>query len=554
MFDGETIMQREERLAPQRTTVNQMRQEVAELLLPRMARFNCMRQWGQGSNALAGVFDEYAQQKFGEGVSIAMGLSNPSGQIWQRWELGDSELMKLQHVRLWVEQKNKQLQKLRADPKSGFTGCLGEGWAGLLSAAMQSTWPDKRRDVTGRVVGFSYQPEFVGGIAVEENAEGLPVRTHNRFTLTARQAFDKWQADSPEVVKRLMGQPKGSGEGELVEIVHAIYPNHEYDPQRIDHLGKPWRGGYVAVEGRELFKEGGYWAAPRIVSRFERGLNGPYGHCSAFQVLPSVRQCQVMMVDLIETAEQKAGPTMLAHDDMLDYGIRYAPREVIMGGLGNRYEERIKALFNPADNSEGWQLLELLHSYIDRAFYAHLLQINQDLKSHVTDGQIFERKADAGVLLTPLARQEAEWFSPLLDRELALMDELGLMDDEPGEVREARAAGMGIEAVYDNGVTRSQGAAGVGALLDLERFFAPTFQVDPESYNKYKQYFPFEKRLKYIVDNTAVPVSIQSTEEERAAIAQRHAEEAQQAQFLQAMPELAKAAKDLNGAVPSNAA
>lgn len=555
MYSGDAIMKRQERMEPGQVAIRQLRQEVAELLLPRMAKFYCLGQFGDVMQSLvASVFDEYAQQKFEEGVSIAMGLSNPSGQIWQRWTLDDEDLMKLQHVRLWVEDKNRLLQKIRSDPKSGFTDTLGEGWASLLAFAMQSTWVDVRRDIMGRPIGFSYQNEFIGGIYVEENAEGLPWRTHNKFTLTARQAWDKWGRESPEVVQRHMSKGGGAGEAERVEFIHAIYPNHEYDPDRIDHLGKPWRGCFVAVEGKEQFKEGGYVANPRCVSRFTKGLNGPYGHCAAFQVLPSVRQCQTMMVDMMETAEQKSGPTMLAHDDMLDYGIRYAPREVIMGGLGSRYEERIKAMFTPADNAEAERLLELMHSYIDRAFYAHLLQINQDLKSHVTDGQIMERKADAGVLLTPLARQENEWFSPMLDRELALMDELGLMDDEPGEVREAREAGLMPSAVYDNGVTRSQGAAGVGALLDMERFFATTFQNDPETYQTYKQYFPFEKRLKYVAENTAVPVSIMSTDEERATIQQRHDMENQQQQFLAAVPELAKASKDLSSAVPTNVA
>lgn len=560
MFSGEAIIKRQDRMAVGQTAIMELRQEVAELLLPRMARFNCLGQFGGqlgGQSAMtqlvAPVFDEYGQQKFEEGVSIAMGLSNPSGQIWQRWELGDDDLMKLPHVRLWVEAKNKALQKLRSDPKSGFTTNLGEGWASLLAFAMQSTWPDIRRDLMQRPIGLSYQSEFIGGIFIEENAEGVPVRTHNKFVLTARQAWDKWGKDSPEVVKKHMTARGEAGETELVEFVHAIYPNHDYDPERLDYLGKPWRGGYVAVEGKELFKEGGYTANPRIVSRFKKGLNGPYGHCDAFQVLPSARQCQVMMVDLIETAEQKAGPTMLAHDDMLDYGIRYAPREVIMGGLGNRYEERIKALFNPADNGEGWQLLELMHSYIDRAFYAHLLQINQDLKSHVTDEQLLQRRADAGILLTPLANQENEWFSAMLDRELALMDELGLMDDEPGEVREAREAGMGITAIYDNGVTRGQEAAGVGAYLDLERFFAPRFQTDPKSLQEFQRKYPFGKVLDYLGRATGVPVALEATDDERKAAETADQQANATSELLGAMPDIAKSARDLSMAVPQNA-
>ena len=555
MFDGAAIIRRQERMAVGQIAVTQMRQEVAELLLPRMAKFNCLGQFAAASseNLVGAVFDEYGQQKFEEGVSIAMGLSNPSGQIWQRWELGDEELMKLDHVRLWVERKNKTLQKLRSDPESGFTTNLGEGWASLLAFAMQSSWQDVRRDVMGRPVGLGWQSEFIGGIYVEETAEGVPIRTHNKFVLTARQAWDKWGETSPEVVKKQMTRNDGAGEAERIEFIHAIYPNREYDPERLDHLGKPWRGCFMAVEGKEVFKEGGYVANPRNVSRFQKGLNGPYGHCPAFQVLPSVRQCQVMMVDLIETAEQKAGPTMLAHDDMLDFQIRYAPREVIMGGLGNRYEERIKALFNPADNGEGWQLLELMHGYIDRAFFAHMLQINQDLKSHVTDEQLLQRRADAGILLTPLANQENEWFSPDLDRSLALMDELGMMADEPGEVREAREAGMGIAAIYDNGVTRGQEAAGVGAYLDLERFFAPRFQTDPKSLQEFQRKYPFGKVLDYLGRATGVPVSLEATDDERKAAAEADEQANATADLLGAMPDIAKSARDLSMAVPAGA-
>jgi hypothetical protein len=553
MFDAKAIMDRQGRMEMGQSQINQMRREVADLLLPRQAKFNCLGAFAGAQNPLSIVFDEYGQQKFEEGVSIAMGLSNPAGQIWQRWELDDESLMKKPHNRLWVEDKNRALQKLRNDPKSGFTDALGEGWASLLAFASQSTWVDIRRDLLGRPIGLSYQNEHIGGIFIEESAEGVPIRVHHKFWLTARQVWDKWGDASPTSVKKAMARKDRAGEDDRIELIHAIYPNADYDPDRLDYMGKPWRGCVLSCADKEIFEEGGYVAMPRIVSRYQKGLNGPGGHCPAFQVLPSVRQTQMMMVDLIETAEQKSGPTMLAHDDMLDYQIRYAPREVIMGGLGHRNEERIKALFNPADNSEGWQLLELLHSYIDRAFYSHLLQINQDLKSHITDSQIYERKADAGVLLTPLARQENEWFSAMLDRELALMDELGMMADEPGEVAEAREAGVGIRAVYDNGVSRAQEAAGVGAYLDLERFFAPRFQTDPKSLQVFQQKYPFAKVLDYVGRATGVPMAIEATEDERAAAEQSDDQANATADLLGAIPDIAKSARDLSAAVPMGA-
>jgi hypothetical protein len=550
MFDGKSILARQERMATGVANINALRAECAHFLLPRQAKFNCLGHYSNLVSPMTEVFDEYAMQKFDEGVSIAMGLSNPRGQIWQRWTLDDDDLMKSQANRLWVEQKNKVLQQLRNDPKSGFTPNMGESWASLLAFGMQSTWLDIRRNIMHQPIGLSYQNEFIGEIYLEENAEGVPHRSHHKFTLTARQAWDKWGDESPEIVKAAMRRLSSAGETEPIEFIHAIYPNHDYDPDRLDHLGKPWRGCFVSVVGEECFKEGGYVALPRIISRFMRGRNGPYGHCPAFQVLPSVKDCDSVLVALMESAEQKSGPTLLAHDDMADKKINYAPREVIQGGLGPRGDERLKPLLNASDNHEAKELLELRHSYIDRAFYANLLQINQDLKSHITDAQIMERKANAGVLLTPLSNQEDEWFSAMLDRELALMDELGLMADMPPAIAEARQAGVGLKVIYDNGVSRAQEASGVGAYFDAERFLAPRFQYDPEALQAWKHKYPPAKLFDYLGHATGIPVAIEASDDERAAAAHADQQAAQSQSLLDAIPNIAKSTRDLSAAIP----
>jgi hypothetical protein len=46
-----------------------------------------------------------------------------------------------------------------------------------------------------------------------------------------------------------------------------------------------------------------------------------------------------------------------------------------------------------------------------------------------------------------LKRQETEWFTPQTERELDLMNEMGMLDDMPPEV--AEAGGL-YQIIYDN--------------------------------------------------------------------------------------------------------
>lgn len=549
MYDGNSIMERQERMARKHQTWRNICAEIGSLLIPRQSNFQTTQQFGSTSDFIGEIFDEFARLKFEQGVSIARGLANPEGQVWERFELEDDSLMAKQHIRLWCEQKNILLQGRRNDGKSGFGAMLGEGWASLLAFGAQSCWIDIRRDILGNAVGISYQPELIGGVYVEENAEGVPTYVNRRFWLSARQAWDKWGEQSPAIVRKKMGE-KGKGvEDEMVEFIHAIMPNTEYDPDRLDYRGKPWRGCYMAVEGREVFEHGGYHTMPRIVSRWLRSNGVAEG--AAFKVLPSIKSTQQMMVDLMTAAENQAMPPLGAHSDMMDQTINYAAREVSYGAIGPRGERRVVPLIEGAQMGEAMALYQRICGYIEEAFFIPLLSINQDLKSHVTDAQIYERKADAGVLLTPLANQHNEWFSAMLDRELALMDELGDLDDMPDEVTEAVESGVGLRVIYDNGVTRAQQAGAVGAYFDLERFFAGRFQTDPASLQTFQQKYPFAKVLDYVGRATGVPVAIEASDEERATAEEADAQANASADLLKAMPDLAASARDLGAALPA---
>ena len=551
MFDAKVIIEEQARMKQQRQPFETLQRECAELLLPRQSNFDNIGRYNQGANLQTRIFDEYAQQALEQGVSIFEGYVMPRGQIWQRWEFADEDLMKSQANREWCDRKNMQLFRLRNDPKSGFTGQTHESVASLFAFGMQSMWIDLRRDIQKKVIGLSYQSEFIGEIFVKEDHQGLISIVHHVFQWQARKADAKWGVNAPPAVKAAM---KANDGDRMIEFIHRIEPNREYDPERIDEKGKPWRGCYLCVPDNKIFETGGYFSMPRIVSRFINAPNEEYGRCPAFTILPAIRATQQMMLDLMAASELKAMPPLAAHDDMMDQTVRYAAREITYGALDSRGNRRLVPLIEGADMSDSFALLEKLHGHIDRAFFVDMLQIRNDMKSHVTDSQLYQREEEKGMLLAPLANQETEWLSLMLDRELSLMEEAGMMDDMPGEIAEAVEAGVGLRVMYDNGLTRAQEAGAAAGYFRMQEQFAGLFQADPTTLQQFQQKYPFDKVLDHMGRINGVPAAWEATDDERQEIKSQDDEAMADAQALDAAPILSKVANDLTGLVPANVA
>lgn len=531
-----------------------MMREAAIWFLPRHQQFNAIDAFGFGAKGPSHdvrIFDPHAQQSVEQAISLFEGYVMPRGQLWQRWQLPDPELMKLRHVREWTEAKNLQLFQLRNDPKSGFTGQSHESIASLLVMGMQSTWPDIRRDVSGAPVGLSYQSDFIGQVYVKTDHQGLISTVHFAFVLTAEQAAAKWGDAAPEPVKKAM---RDNQPGARIRFLHAVKPNSRFDASRLDEAGKPWAGCYFCRDNNEVFKTGGYRAMPRIVSRYVTAPNEDYGRCPAFTVLPAVRACQQMVQDVMLASELAAMPPMGAHSDMLDETIRYAAHQVTYGAIDHRGNRKLVPLLEGADMSGSMAMLDRLQRLIDRAFFVDMLQIRQDMKSHVTDSQLYQREEEKGILLAPLANQETEWFSVMLEREIDLMDELGMLDDMPGEVAEALDAGMDLlDVSYDNGLSRAQEAGAASGYFRMLEQFAPIFQADQSAWQKFIEKYPLEKVLDHMGRINGVPASWESSEEERAEKAAANAQQRDQQALIDALPNIGKSAKDLALAVPAAA-
>jgi hypothetical protein len=250
----------------------------------------------------------------------------------------------------------------------------------------------------------------------------------------------------------------------------------------------------------------------------------------------------------VTAIEFMARPALGAHDDLLDQLIMYAPGGISYGAIDDRGNPLIKKLLDDPDISGAAQLLGETQKVIQRAFFEDLYIVRQELKSHISATEQLQRDAQRGIMLAPLKRQENEWFTPQVDRELDLMNDMGMLDDMPVEVREE---GGLFQIEYDNPLEIARNASDASAFYETLNGLAPLMQLSPEqTVPAFFREFPFERILASLAAIRGVPTSFRATDEEKADKDAREAAAVQQETALNVGQRAAEIAAKLGQASP----
>ncbi|MFZ5704921.1 MAG: portal protein [Pseudomonadota bacterium] len=540
MQDATDIIREQGVMETDRSNFETQWQNVAEHVLPRQADFQVGGYTRtQGMRRSTRIYDETAMLALDHGCAVFESYTMPRGARWQSLAPRDDALLNNRRVRQWYELKTSELFALRSSAECGFAEQSHESVASLLAFGNQAITPELLRDKQGRFKGLYYRSEHIGQLYVRENAWGRVDTIHRKFTLTVRQADQKWGEQAPECVKKAKRDNKLE---EKQEFLHVIRPRADHDPDRWDARGKPIQSLYIAMRDKVIFDEGGYRSMPTIYSRFEKSPTETYGRGPVMNVMPAILSTQEMVKDLVTMCELAAKPPLLATDDMLDQVIRYFAGGVTYGGLDYDKNPMLKPLLDGADLAPAMAILDQARAVIKRALWEDLFQVRQEQKTHVSATDILERASEKGVLLSPLSRQETEWFDPMAAREIDLMWEMGLLDDMPPEVREA---GGLFQLTYDNPLRRAQMADQAAGFYRTLEGVTPLMQLKPELADQFLAQYPFEKVLAGLGRINAVPAAWESDDDERRQSKEAMAQAGQAQQLLLAAPVVSKVASDL---------
>ena len=263
-------------------------------------------------------------------------------------------------------------------------------------------------------------------------------------------------------------------------------------------------------------------------------------------ILPDVKQLYAMMNTTVQAAQLAALPPMLAHRDGILDALRMTHAAINYGGVDDQGRQMVHPLQVGGDVRLGLEMMEQKRLVISDALWGKMFQVLLE-NPQMTATQAMLIAQQQGALLAPTgSRIESEFLAKNLEREMSILNDLGLLPAPPPELIEA-GAGYSIE--YDSPLSRARKAEkGVSILRTFEQMAPLAAAVGPEQAPAIYRRFNIDQSAKTLAESNGMPADCLYTDDELAEMDAQKQQQAQLQQILQAAPIAASAAKDMAAA------
>jgi hypothetical protein len=527
-YSADDILRRQQQLEGNRAIFEQHWREIAERILPRADWFRTNR--APGDKHTEKVFDATANLALERFAAAMESMLTPRTQRWHRLTTMDQDLDEKPNVRLWLDVVTDILFNVRYSPRANFASQAHEVYMSLGAFGTGGMFID---DAVGK--GIRYRSIHLGELFIAENHQGLIDTVYRKFTMTARQAAQKWGENklSEEMKRALEKFPD-----QTFDFVHAVTPNTDKKRERKDYRGMDYYSCYVSVSGRKIISEGGFRTMPYAVGRYVVGPKEIYGRSPAMTVLPDVKMLNEMSKTVIRAAHKIVDPPLLLQEDGALAAFDLRPGALNFGGVNDQGQQVVHPLQTAARVDIGLDMMEQRRKIINDAFLVTLFQILVDAPQ-MTATEAMLRAQEKGALLAPsMGRQQSELLGRVIERELDILGHAGVLPPMPKELMDA---GGLVDVEYVSPLNKAQRAEeGVAIMRTLEAV-SPLAQINPAVLD----IFDPEEIARELASINGVPAKVMRSKEQLEQMKAAQAQAAQAQQLLEAAPIASSAVKDL---------
>lgn len=326
----------------------------------------------------------------------------------------------------------------------------------------------------------------VGEYYLDVDASNRVIGLYRLILMTVEQQIDFFGIDN--VTKETQDLWKGKGPGLQTEsiIAHAIEPNYAVGPNKDWKLpGKfPWREVYWAYgnAGTQPLSIRGFWDKPFSASRWATQGNDAYGRSQGMDVLPDVKQLQVMTRRMAEAIEKMVRPPLIADEKLKNQPASGLPGHVtFMPGLDQHNGMRSIYNVNP-DVAALAQNIEKISQRIDKGFFKDIFMAISTLEGDQrTATEIQARRAEAMQVLGPVVENIiTENLRPKLKRVFSIMRRKNLIDPMPKSLQ-----GLPLGFDFVSTLALAQKAASIGAMERMASLIGNLVPVFPDAAYKF---------------------------------------------------------------------
>lgn len=459
--------------------------------------------------------------------AILDSLLTPRNMVWHSLKSDDDTIMKDRQARLWYENATRTLFKLRYAPTANFSSQNQQQYQSLGAFGTGGMFIDQAVDAAGNLVqGFRYKAVPLGELFLLENHQGLVDGFVRWFRLTALQAAKKWGKD--RLPATLLPSLENQSQTPF-DFLHVVQANKDYRHAALGPAGKAFSSYYMCVQGQCIMDRGGYHTFPLAASRYDQAPGETYGRSPAMMVLPSLKTLNAEKRTFLKQGHRAGDPVLLTADDgLIDVSLK--PGALNKGGMSPDGKRLVDIL--PTGSIQiTKEMMEEEKSLINDMFLVSLFQILAE-SPQMSATEVIERVNEKGILIAPVVgRQGDEYLGPMIDREVNLAAEMGLLPPMPPILKEA---GGDYHVSYTSPLARAaraQEAAGFMRVVETATGVA-TATGDPSIFDN----FDFDTAIPDIGYIQSVPESWMADPKAVQAKRQARQQQAQQQAQVQAAP------------------
>lgn len=526
----------------------------AEWIVPRKSSILGAEKTPGESGWVDNLYDLTASKACERLAAWLMSNTSPRNARWFAFTSSPSVRRRLGNASTSVQQWWQHVTEVTAEAlqASNFytekhEALLDRNWAGTCAMGA----------FKGRRKQLNFRNVEIGTFVIASDDEGYIDTLIREFKLTAKQASQQFGRESlGRQVLEALDAEDGKKQDKEFTFYHSVAPNLDRDPSYADSLNKPWKSCYVCKEDETTVQEGGFDEMPYAVSRFLKWTGDTWGWAPAFTALPTIRSTNFFKMQANALLELMAFPPMAEPDSMAGVlDLRAGGRNVYDSSQPDILPKPLYQV-QPQQLNAVQFMLESDRKDINDCFYGDVIAMFSNLEREVTAfeaAQLLGEKLD--VFGPYYDREITELDSPTLQRVFSILLAEGAYDDPPPELLEDidnnSAEIQQPDVVYLSRLALAVQAHEVASFDQLLQRYQLIASVDPVAASQFLKPIDLERASRGLARNLGVPVAWQRSDAELAALNAAEAEAAEEAANVQAAPQLAKAAKDIDSMSPN---
>ena len=445
--------------------------EIARLAAPARTRFMSSSTNQNGRRRGPTVLDSHGTRAFRTLTGgMTSGLSS-SSRPWFALGTYDEDMMQGDEVKGWLQEVEKRMYAFLAS--SNFYGAVKTGYQemGLFGTEACVMVEDEAQGIVCHALTF-------GEYWIACGKSMMPDTLYRRVPMTVKQAVDTF---GTAVSTNVRGMYDRSNYEALVECMHAIEPNNDRIPGRLDAAGKPYRSVWWEADStvRSTLRISGYEEQPFWAPRWDTTGSDVWGSSPGQDALPDLRELQLQTKRKGEAVDWLIRPEKIVPTTVK---LRNQPGSVV--SAANIDQNKVIVPYQVP-----YQVVEAILGDIDRCKMAIDQATYADLFNAITNmpgiqprtvEEIASRNEEKLTQLGPvIERVNNEKLEVAIDRVFGIMSRGGLLPPAPESLH-----GVDIKINFVSILTQMQRMVGIGQIERTAGFIGNLAGVFPEAVDK----------------------------------------------------------------------